>query len=905
MTSPAILTRLTTALADRYTIEREIGEGGMATVFLATDVRHERRVAIKVLHPELSAMLGPDRFLSEIKLTASLQHPHILPLFDSGAADGLLYYVMPFVEGETLRRRLDRERQLPVNDAIKLATEIADALQYAHDRGIVHRDIKPENVLLQGGRAMVADFGIALAVQQAGGTRMTQTGMSLGTPQYMAPEQAMGERNIDARADIYALGAMTYEMLAGEPPFTGPTAQAIVAKVMTERAKPLRAVRDTVPEFVEIGVSTALEKLPADRFASAAQFAASLDQANAAVVVRRSGAQTTARAASAASRGVTALLAVVTLVAGIAIGAFALNRGRGTDASASDLALQFAVTPPDSVRLRLICCGQMFAISPNGRWLVFQGDTTNPTRPMSAPGDTLATDARVNRLYARDLTTLVTTPLKGTESATSMFFSPASDEIAFVSKQQLWRMPVAGGEPQSIASVPEGYVGGGSWTDDGQMVLAVSGKMLHVSDRGGKLELLFPADTTGLQFGGPQAWTKEHVMLYTIGGFGVVPRIVWRSMESGKTRIVASGATPTYVPSAHALLLVRYDGSLVQYPFNLATGDTTGPAVRIASRVARRSPIVIHAEYSASPNGTVVVVARRDSKSSGGISMVDLANAPSTKVMLTEFQLFAMPLLSPDNSKLLIGIATPPADYTPYVVDVARNAYTRLQVDSSWGAFTWSSGGDSIIYSSRQNEVVEQPINGSAYRTVIYKLRDWTLNTGRLSVWGKWLALDAAKTGVDSRRIVVANRDSAGKERPLYESQYSQSNPAISPDGKWVAFSSTENGHDDVFVSEFPVSKGRYLVSTNGGVYPTWSADSRAIFFYEVNQVLAATFSPGSPPTIGAPKVIYRREPWASADISSTGKLLVFADRVREGDPAALVVQLHAVTENPSAGAKK
>src|SRR5688572_23462566 len=205
-----VIPRLGAAISDRYRIERELGTGGMATVYLAEDVRHRRRVALKVLHPELSAVLGPERFLKEIELTASLQHPHILPLFDSGSADGQLYYVMPFVDGETLRARLERERQLPVADAVRLATEVADALSYAHGRGVVHRDIKPENILLQGGHALVADFGIALAVQQAGGQRMTQTGLSLGTPQYMSPEQAMGEKAIDARSDVYALGAVSY-----------------------------------------------------------------------------------------------------------------------------------------------------------------------------------------------------------------------------------------------------------------------------------------------------------------------------------------------------------------------------------------------------------------------------------------------------------------------------------------------------------------------------------------------------------------------------------------------------------------------------------------------------------------------------------------------------------------------
>src|SRR5436190_16566790 len=262
-----IASGLTDALSDRYRIERELGAGGMATVYLAHDIKHDRDVAIKVLHADLGAALGGERFLTEIRTTARLQHPHILSLLDSGNAGGLLYYVMPVVAGETLRARLEREKQLPIDDALRIAREIADALDHAHGVGVIHRDIKPENILLQGGHALVADFGIALAVQQAGGQRMTQTGLSLGTPQYMSPEQAMGDRTIDARSDIYALGAVTYEMLTGDPPFTGSTVQAIVAKVLTERPTAPTAVRDTVPPSVERAVMTALAKLPADRFA--------------------------------------------------------------------------------------------------------------------------------------------------------------------------------------------------------------------------------------------------------------------------------------------------------------------------------------------------------------------------------------------------------------------------------------------------------------------------------------------------------------------------------------------------------------------------------------------------------------------------------------------------------------
>jgi eukaryotic-like serine/threonine-protein kinase len=269
-------TRLTTVLADRYRIERELGAGGMATVYLAQDIKHDRKVAIKVLRPELAAVLGAERFLSEIKVTANLQHPNLLPLFDSGEGDGLLYYVMPFIEGETLRARLDREQQLPVDETVRLVALIAGALDFAHARGVIHRDLKPENILLQAGQPVIADFGIALAVSNAGGERVTQTGLSLGTPHYMSPEQAAGDRAVDARSDQYALAAVTYEMLTGEPPHTGATAQVIIARLMTETPRSIRSARPAVPTKVDAAAQRALSKAPADRFPTCGDFARAL-----------------------------------------------------------------------------------------------------------------------------------------------------------------------------------------------------------------------------------------------------------------------------------------------------------------------------------------------------------------------------------------------------------------------------------------------------------------------------------------------------------------------------------------------------------------------------------------------------------------------------------------------------
>jgi hypothetical protein len=351
--------QLGASLVGRYTIEREIGAGGMATVYLARDEKHDRDVAIKVLHRDLGAALGGDRFLAEIKTTAKLQHPHILPLLDSGSADGLLYYVMPMVTGESLRDRLVRERQIPIADSLRIATEVAGALDYAHRHGVIHRDIKPENILLQDGSAVVADFGIALAVQTAGGPRMTQTGLSLGTPQYMSPEQAMGERAIDGRADVYALGAITYEMLTGDPPFTGSNVQAIVARILTERPTPPTVLRDTIPAHVEHALMTALAKLPADRFASPAAFAEALRSGSAGATIPLTTATPAPRKQDRLHRGWQTTAAVAIVVAGL-----------------SYFSHRPPAAPSVTIQRQLTFGGNVagVAISPDGLWLAYLED---------------------------------------------------------------------------------------------------------------------------------------------------------------------------------------------------------------------------------------------------------------------------------------------------------------------------------------------------------------------------------------------------------------------------------------------------------------------------------------------------------------------------------------------------
>ena len=472
MTEPA--SRLQEALAGRYRIAREIGQGGMATVYLAEDLKHDRKVAIKVLRPELSAIIGAERFLREIKTIATLQHPHILGLIDSGEMDGTAYYVMPFVEGESLRERLEREKQLPIADAIRLASEVASALDYAHRHGVIHRDIKPENILLHDGSALVADFGIALAVASAGSTRMTETGMSLGTPRYMSPEQAMGEREITARSDVYTLGCVTYEMLTGDPPFTGSTAQAIIAKVMTEKPASLQKQRERVPDEVEDAVLIALEKLPADRFATAAEFAEALHAAPGSSGTRKAGAaRARARASASPSWSSRVRDPVVLALGAIAIVAAALAASKWRAAPSA---------PADVVRFTLPAApnGQtssvgynIVAASPDGRTLVYVGRG----------------DGARQQLMLRTLDEITARPLPGTEDALHPFFSPDGRWVAFVRGNQLYKIAVDGAAPLLLGTAP-GTFNGASWSSSGVIVVSSNTALFAVPEAGGTARVL-------------------------------------------------------------------------------------------------------------------------------------------------------------------------------------------------------------------------------------------------------------------------------------------------------------------------------------------------------------------------------------------------------------------------------
>ena len=455
--------RLVAALADRYRIEREVGAGGMATVYLAHDLRHDRPVAIKVLKPELAAAIGAERFLAEIRTTANLQHPHILPLFDSGEAGGFLFYVMPYVEGETLRSRLSREKQLSIAMATRISSEVASALDYAHRHGVIHRDIKPENILLHDGAALVADFGIALAVSAARtGERITQTGMSVGTPQYMSPEQASGERDITGRADIYALGAVTYEMLVGEPPFTGPSTQAIVAKIMTEDPPRLIPQRRSIPPALEDAVLTSLEKLPADRFESAAEFAKAMtdDRGSRRATGRRDSATPSRRTLLLSIAGAAGLVAIA-FITGTRIG-----RPRSPIAS---FGRSTKVTWDRGMEIEP-------AISPDGRYVAYAAGTTASMR-----------------IFIRQVTggrpTQLTDDSLGLQTNPS--WSADGSRILFLSGGGVFSAPSSGGPARpEMQRAPQGPIISAVWSPDGASLAYSVGDTVYVRSSDGRIRPL-------------------------------------------------------------------------------------------------------------------------------------------------------------------------------------------------------------------------------------------------------------------------------------------------------------------------------------------------------------------------------------------------------------------------------
>jgi len=796
------LPRLAAALADRYRIERELGQGGMATVYLAEDLRHHRKVAVKVLRAELSAILGTERFLHEITTTANLQHPHILSLYDSGEVSGLVFYVMPYVEGESLRDRLHRTRQLPVEEAVRIAREVADALDYAHRHGVIHRDIKPENILLHDGRAMVADFGIALAVSRSdGGTRMTETGMSLGTPHYMSPEQAMGEREISAASDIYALGCVTYEMLAGEPPFTGPTAQAIVARVMTEEPRALTLQRKTVPPEVEAAVFTALEKLPADRFATAAEFAAALSGGGAVHGTRRPAPAAAGRAQRVGRR--TTLALGLLALASTALAVWALRRPAPRERIS-----WLSMNLPISLRVAAQA-DPALALSPDGGTLAYTAVGTDGAR----------------MIVARRVEDPLPAPVAGTEDGGSASFSADGSWLVYLDRTARPRkVAVRGGSTVAIPEQPGIALSQIRWASGDEYAVTLVNGQLGKLRADGRVDTLLPLDKERNE--------ATHDVMEVLPN-GDVLAIATTSFPEGTIMVVdparrkrfdvAGVADAIWAGYARGHLVWSLgDGSLFAAPYDLGARTLRGAAAPLNARA--QTTRGFRPKVALSAEGALAYVPVQLP------TLVQVSRTGEVHPLLSVPRNYHNPRVSPDGRRLSLDFSDLVRDI--WVYDFRDTTLSRLTFEGDGHDGFWTPDGRRMLYASARKGLIgilsRATDGGGTADSVLY-------DGSQVSVHGVTpdgrTAIVARITGFTFDIVTVPLADSERRATPVLATPYNEYYPALSPDGRWLAYVSDESNRNEVYVRPFPGPGSKVLVSQGGGTEPIWSRDGRELFY--------------------------------------------------------------------------
>ena len=871
--------QLAAALSDRYVIERELGAGGMATVYLALDLKHDRKVALKVLRPELAAVIGAERFLAEIKTTANLQHPHILPLFDSGSADNQLFYVMPYIDGETLRGRLDRETQLAVADATRLASEVASALEYAHRHGVVHRDIKPENILLQDGSALVADFGIALAVQQAGGERMTQTGMSLGTPLYMSPEQAMGQRTIDARTDIYALGAVTYEMLIGEPPFTGPSAQAIVAKVMTESPKELTAQRRSIPPHVAAAVENALEKLPADRFATAREFSEALQGKLVSTTASRPRNTSVDRRPVASRRGIAvAALAAALIVAGVA--GWVAGHRKETEANVVRLALSV----PSDAPFANIYAGPPLAISPDGMTIAYTARTLNGPQ-----------------LALRRLDELTPRVLAGTVAGIYPTFVSGGKAIVYSDGAQFYRVPLDG-TAAVPASPTQAGAGNGSSNlgETGFIIGSFSGRggvnagLSIVRTFGDTIEALTHPDTAKGEHTHrfPVMVDKSTVLFASYGPQG--RRIGIASLTDGSFSLLGiTGAAPLGMVDDY-LIYVRSSG--------LTDGLVSAVKVDLKGRRLLGEPVTLEhgvsihgngsVEAALSPGGTLVYAS-----GSTASRMMSVDFKGTSQVLFAEVQRLASPRYSPDGKRILVNRTDESSEV--WIYDLESKAPTRLTSDGlTSDRPEWSADGRRVAYRTGLTGYAWQRADGGDKPEILIRPgqgANGTVAEVAMIPDGKRFIARIPHVGTGMDLMISTIGSDSLSTRPFLATRFNEYMPTVSRDGKWVAYISAEAGPLDVYVRSLDGASTRFPVSTGGGMEPRWAPDGKHVYYRANRMIVSASVETAPEFHVTARDTlfadVYATDPFhTNYDVSPDGKHFLMLQPLESSQRAVVVL---------------
>jgi eukaryotic-like serine/threonine-protein kinase len=858
---PPMDSRLGSALAGHYTIDREIGRGGMAVVYLARDVRHNRNVALKVLNPELGAVLGVERFLAEIQVTANLQHPNLLPLFDSGESGGLLYYVMPYVEGESLRARLSREKQLPVDEAVRIASAIAGALDYAHRHKVIHRDLKPENVLMHEGQPLIADFGIALAVSNAGGARITQTGLSLGTPQYMSPEQATGDRVVDGRTDIYSLGAMTYEMLVGDPPHSASTSQAVIAKVLTERPRSVRTDRPNVPPHVDAAVARALEKLAADRFATAKEFADALEGRGASVAAMPVAGnvaplRTTGRPSASRVREIA--VASVAIVLAALLGWQSLRKR--TNAASPVIRANFDAPP--GTRITDLLTGATMAVSPDGQLLAY---TT--------------VGASTYRMWVRRVNDLTAREVAG-EAGRNLTFSPNGQWIAYTEGNVVKKVAVNGGQPATVGNIGSAVPYGLSWAENDTIFVGSFSGMWHLSADGGTGSAVTGADTTpGARFG--QRWPLvipgRKQILFASGNSSTSPaHLAILDRSSGKVTefeplvLALLGFIDDqliYVSPSGALNALRWDfsaGRPIGQPAQMEEGILVDPNAGAKAALSRSGTLMYlkgRAQFQA-------VLA-----SPGSATLVPLIREPAT---------YQSPRFSPDGGRVAITVfGTSATDI--WVYNIARNTFERVTTEGQSTRPEWTPDGRDIVFIGDRNGkagIWKQPADGSGPAELLYQ-PDFEPFEAIVSPDSQWLIVRSAPGSRYPRDIIIVPYSGERTVTPLVTGPYTESQPRVSPGGKWIAYQSNETGRFEVYVRPFPGRGGRVQVSDNVGTEPIWGRDGRKLYYRNATgDVTEVEVSTGAAFSIGTRKVVLSGDFLADAshanwDVSPSGRFLM------------------------------
>ena len=855
------------ALTDRYLIERELGAGGMATVYLAHDVRHDRKVAIKVLKPELAAVLGAERFVQEIKTTAALSHPHILPLFDSGEADGFLYYVMPYLQGETIREKLNRETQFGIEEAVKIATEVAEALDYAHRHGVIHRDIKPENILLHAGRPMVMDFGIALAVSAAAGGRMTETGLSLGTPHYMSPEQATADKDITARSDIYSLASVLYEMLAGVPPHEGGSAQQVIMRIIADVPRPVTDLRRTVPPNVSAALAKALEKLPADRFETSNAFAAALADPYFGPARARVPA-----AGPLWHRYTIPLLAVLGVTTVISLTLALRSRAAG-DATVA----RFALALPATERV-VAPGGTRFVWAPDGQSFVYVG-----------------TGGSGSQLWRRSLDALSSVPVPGTEGATSPFLSPDGKRIGFITLVPfaLRLVSLDGGNPQLVTQ--ERISGGGAqWADDGFIYFDGVTGIDRIRPDGTGRETVYSPDPAQREAGvaWPEVLPGAKAVLFRVRRSGDAIgdyRVHVKDLRTGATKTLVQAVVARFAPPAH-LLYITKDGTLTASRFDLNRMELIGESVVMARGVGIGGFGV--ADLAISSRGWAIY-STDNNTTIGQPTWVTRAGAATAVDPAWPNGLTNSISLSPDGTQMaveFIGSSASSSVSDIWTRRVEGGSLTRLTLGPNNVRPSWTADGRDVVYMSETGgiwQLKRQRADGSTPAQPVGSIGQ-SLGEAVLSPDGAWVVVRTADS--DCCDLLARRLTGDTTPVPIATTEFRERGAALSRDGHWLAYVSDETGQFEVFVRPFPeVATGKWRVSMAGGSSPRWSRDE--LFFRDgAGDMQAVRFT--TMPTfaiVGRERLFnasnYFESPWTqSYDVTPDGKRFIM---LRVSDSAA------------------